>query len=101
MNNNNLLNVQDCWLTTDIIAKLKGVTERAVRLSIRKDKYISKAYNARGGKSYKVLLSSLEPEIQQKYLAEYYKEMVLTGAQQEIIQTEPRQENALPLPGWI
>ncbi len=48
MNNNNLLNVQDCWLTTDIIAKLKGVTERAVRLSIRKEKYISKAYNARG-----------------------------------------------------
>lgn len=96
MSDKNLLNVQDCWLTTDIIAKLKGVTERAVRLSIRKEKYIVKAYSARGGKSYKVLLSSLEPEIQQKYLAEYYKEMVLSEAQQEIIQTEPRQEKIIP-----
>ncbi len=34
--NNDILNVQDCWLTTDIVAELKGITERAVRLAIRK-----------------------------------------------------------------
>ena len=93
---NNLLNVQDCWLTTDVIAELKGITERAVRLAIRKGKHISKAYNTRGGKSYNVLLSSLEPEIQQKYLALYYKDLVLSESQQEIIQAEPRQEKIIP-----
>ncbi len=96
MTNNNLLNVQDCWLTTDVIAELKGITERAVRLALRKGKHISKPYNTRGGKSYKVLLSSLEPEIQQKYLALYYKELVLSESQQELVQAEPRQEKIIP-----
>ena len=59
MNDNNILNVQDCWLDTNIVAELKGITERAVRLSLRKKKYIFKTYDTRGGKSYKILLSSL------------------------------------------
>ena len=96
MSNNNILNVQDCWLTTDVVAELKGITERAVRLAIRKKKYISKAYNTRGGKSYKVLLSSLEPKIQQKYLDDYYKDLVLSESQQELVNAEPRQERIIP-----
>lgn len=96
MSNNNILNVQDCWLTTDVVAELKGVTERAVRLAIRKKKYISKAYNTRGGKSYKILLSSLEPQLQQKYLDEYYKDLVLSDSQKEQAQAEPRQEKIIP-----
>ena len=94
MSNNNILNVQDCWLTMDIVAELKGITERAIRLSIRKKKYITKAYDTRGGKSYKILLSSLEPNIQQKYLDEYYKNLVLTES--EIINAEPKQEKIIP-----
>jgi len=96
MNNNGILNVQNCWLTTDIVAELKGITERAVRLAIRKKKYITKTINTRGGKSYKILLSSLEPSIQQKYLDEYYKELVLTESQQELINAEPKQEKIIP-----
>ena len=93
---NNILNVKDCWLTTDVVAELKSITERAVRLALRKGKHISKTYNTRGGKSYKVLLSSLEPEIQQKYLDQYYKELVLSEAQQELVKAEPRQERIIP-----
>jgi len=93
---NNLLNVEECWLSTDEVAKLKGVTERAVRLSLRKGKYISKSYSTRGGKSYKVLLSSLEPDMQQKYLNRYYKDLVLSESQKELIQNEPRQERIIP-----
>ncbi len=96
MTENNLLNTQDCWLTTDVVAKLKGITERAVRIAIRKEKYISKTYNTRGGKSYKVLLPSLEPKFQQKYLDQYYKNMVLSDSQQELANAEPRQEKIIP-----
>ncbi|MDD3012586.1 MAG: transposase [Candidatus Gastranaerophilales bacterium] len=94
--NNGILNVQDCWLDVDIVAELKGITERAVRLAIRKKKYITKACNTRGGKSYKILLSSLEPKIQQKYLDEYYKDLVLSESQQELIKIEPKQEKIIP-----
>ncbi|MFA6990377.1 MAG: hypothetical protein WC197_09930 [Candidatus Gastranaerophilaceae bacterium] len=93
---NNLLNVKDCWLTADIVAELKGITERAVRLSIRSKKYISKTYNTRGGKSYKVLLSSLEPKIQQKYIDEYYKDLVLSDSQKESVAAELSQEKIIP-----
>lgn len=94
--NNGILNVQDCWLDVDVVAELKGITERAVRLAIRKKKYITKACNTRGGKSYKILLSSLEPKIQQKYLDEYYKDLVLTESQQEMVKAEPKQEKIIP-----
>lgn len=96
MTDNNILNVQDCWIETSEVAKLKGITERAVRLNIRKGKYIAKTINTRGGKSYKVLLSSLEPQVQQKYLDEYYKDLVLSEAQQEMVLIEPKQQKIIP-----
>jgi len=77
MTDNKIINVQDIWLDVDAVATLKGITKRAIRLSIRQGKYISKTNNIRGGKSYRILLSSLEPEIQNKYLNEYYNSLVI------------------------
>jgi hypothetical protein len=96
MNDNNVLNVQDCWLDTNIVAELKGITERAVRLSLRKKKYVFKTYDTRGGKSYKILLSSLEAKLQEKYLDQYYKEVVLSDTQKELVLAEPKQEKIIP-----
>ncbi len=74
----NITNVQDIWIDVNTVAKLRGVTKRAVRLAIRQGRYISKTNNIRGGKSYRILLSSLEPEMQNKYLSEYYNSLIIT-----------------------
>ena len=67
-----LIDTTKIWLDVKTIAQLKGVTTRAIRIAIRQQKYISKTEGIRGGKSYKICLSSLEPELQNKYLNEYY-----------------------------
>ena len=47
------------------IAELKGLTSnRSLRLAIQKGKYIARVVKVFGGKSYEILYSSLEPEIQ-------------------------------------
>lgn len=71
-----LIDATKIWLDVNTVANLKGVTRRAVRLAIRQKKYIAITEDIRGGKSYKVCLSSLEPEIQSKYLNEYYNSIV-------------------------
>ena len=65
MENSILNNIQteNTWIDVETLAKLKGVTKRAVRISINKYEY--RTENTRGGKSYKIKLSSLE-EIQKQ-----------------------------------
>lgn len=47
------------------IAELKGLkSNRSLRLAIQKGKYIAREVKVFGGKSYEILYSSLEPEIQ-------------------------------------
>ena len=47
------------------IAELKGLkSNRSLRLAIQKGKYIARVVKVFGGKSYEILYSSLEPEIQ-------------------------------------
>src|SRR5574344_70905 len=58
------INTEDTWIDVQTVAALKNITQRAVRLAIRQDKYISKVETVRGGKCYKIKLSSLEPELQ-------------------------------------
>ena len=57
------------------IAELKGLTSnRALRLAIQKGKYIARVVKVFGGKSYEILYSSLEPEIQEILQDELIKE---------------------------
>ncbi|MDD3149503.1 MAG: hypothetical protein PHV68_01615, partial [Candidatus Gastranaerophilales bacterium] len=72
MSINKVLNVNDCWIDIKKVAELKGVTKRAVRLAIQRNKYISKTIQTSKGQSYQILLSSLEKDIQQKFLDEHY-----------------------------
>ena len=53
------------YITIKELAKLKGVSTRAIRLS--RSKYITREITVKGGKSFEILLSSIEPELQEKY----------------------------------
>lgn len=53
------------YITIKELAELKGVSTRAIRLS--RGKYITQDIIVKGGKSFEILLSSIEPELQDKY----------------------------------
>ena len=74
--NKPIIDTKNCWLDINTVAKLKNVTIRAVRLAIRNKKYIARTKDQRGGKSYEILLESLEPDLQTKYIQECYQALV-------------------------
>lgn len=53
------------YITIKELAELKGVSARAIRLSLKK--YVIREITVRGGKSFEILLSSIELELQEKY----------------------------------
>lgn len=53
------------YITIKKLAELKGVSTRAIRLSLKK--YVTREITVKGGKSFEILLSSIEPELQEKY----------------------------------
>ena len=59
MSINTVKNNDDIWLDVETVAKLKGITERGVRLSLSK-KYDYKEEIIKGKKIYKIRLNSLE-----------------------------------------
>ena len=61
------INNNDIWIDVETLAKLKNITRRAVRLALNQNKYEYKVENIRGGKTYKIKLSTLEEELQLKY----------------------------------
>lgn len=56
---------EEKYITIKELAELKGVSPRAIRLS--KGKYITREITVKGGKSFEILLSSIERELQEKY----------------------------------
>lgn len=57
--------MEEKYITIKELAELKGVSTRAIRLA--KCKYITREITVKGGKSFEILLSSIEPELQEKY----------------------------------
>ncbi len=67
MDNNKYIDINN-------VAKIKGLkSNRSIRLAIQKGKYIAREIKVAGGKSYEILYSSLEPEIQEKLEDEQIK----------------------------
>ena len=66
-------NTIETWIDVDILAALKGISKRAVRLGLnnQNNKYEFKSEKVKGGQAYKIRLSSIEPELQKKYINEY------------------------------
>ncbi len=56
---------EEKYITLKELADLKGVSTRAIRLS--RSKYITREITVKGGKSFEILLSSIELELQEKY----------------------------------
>ena len=56
------------WIDVETLAILKNITKRAVRLSLNKNKYEYIIENVKGGKTYKIKLSSIEENYQKKYI---------------------------------
>ena len=66
------------YITIKELAELKGVSARAIRLSLKK--YVIREINVKGGKSFEILLSSIEPELQK----EYYSKIVPNYAEKQL-----------------
>ena len=63
------------YIDINKIAELKGLkSNRSLRLAIQKGKYVARVVKVFGGKSYEILYSSLEPEIQEILQDELIKE---------------------------
>ena len=60
---------EEKYITIKELAELKGVSTRAIRLS--RGKYITRDIIVKGGKSFEILLSSIEPELQGKYYSKF------------------------------
>lgn len=56
---------EEKYITIKELAELKGVSTRAIRLSLKK--YVTREITVKGGKSFEILLSSIETEFQEKY----------------------------------
>ena len=62
------------YININEVAKIKGLkSNRSIRLAIQKGKYIAREVEVRGGKSYEILYSSLEAEVQEKLEDEEFK----------------------------
>ena len=55
-------------ITIKELAELKGVSTRAIRLS--RGKYQTREITVKGGKSFEILLTSIEPKLQEKYYSQ-------------------------------
>lgn len=59
------------YTSIDKVAELKGLkSNRSIRIEINKpdSKYISRKIKVKGGFTYEILISSLEPDLQSKLL---------------------------------
>ena len=64
----------ETYININKIAEVKGLkSTRSIRIAIQKGKYIAREIKVNGGRSYEVLYSSLEPEIQEKFEEEEIK----------------------------
>jgi len=55
-------NLNTDWITTKELAQIKGISERAVRKAISKNKYVIRKCS----KSYEILVTSLEENVREK-----------------------------------
>ena len=92
------IQIDNIWLDVEIVSKLKGITKRAVRIGLtsKNNKYEYRMENVRGGKCYKIKLSSLETEYQLKYIQEFYSELKSVKNGIIPVNQNSRQEKIIP-----
>lgn len=60
---------EEKYITIKELAELKGVSTRAIRLS--RGKYQTREITVKGGRSFEIFLSNIEPELQEKYYSKF------------------------------
>lgn len=80
------------WIDIKTLAEIKRITPRAVRMSISKGNYITRAIKTQGGKTYEILLSSLPDKERALYRDKYYKQIVEAALDLEPI-ANPKEVN--------
>lgn len=75
------MNPESIWIDLKTISEIKGITTRALRLSLAKGKYTFRESITQGGKTSEILLSSLEKNVQEIYKNKYYSQIVEIEAQ--------------------
>jgi len=78
----------EIWIDIKTLAEIKNVTSRGIRLALPKGKYVFRETMGQGGKSYEILLSSLDEKTQDIYKNTYYKEIIETVNQEPIFKIE-------------
>ena len=80
-------NTTETWIDVETLANLKGISKRAIRLSFnsKNSNYETKIENGKGGHLYKIRLSSVEEDLQIKYIHEYYDTLATTNNIREYI----------------
>ena len=69
---------EEKYITIKELAELKDVSTRAIRLS--RGKYQTRDVVVKGGRSFEILLSSIEPELQEKY----YSKIVSISSEKQL-----------------
>src|SRR5574344_1457914 len=94
-------NTTDTWLDVETVAALKKISNRAVRLSLKKknpdgtNKYNYQTETGRGGSAYKIQLASIEEEYQIKYIKEYYDNLTVVDNKVELHNFQPKPEKII------
>ena len=90
-------NTTETWIDVETLANLKGISKRAIRLSFnsKNSNYETKIENGKGGKLYKIRLSSLEEDLQIKYIHEYYDTLATTNNIVELHEFKPKAEKII------
>ena len=90
-------NTTETWIDVETLANLKGVSKRAIRLSFnsKNSNYETKIENGKGGKLYKIRLSSIEEDLQIKYIHEYYDTLSTTNNIIELHKFKPKAEKII------
>lgn len=83
------MEAENTWVDIKTISEIKGITSRALRISLSKNKYTSREVRTQGGKSYEILLSSLEDDVQEQYKNISYQEIVELELQDDKISLPP------------
>ena len=74
------------WITTKELAEIKGVSERAVRKAISKNKYVIRKCS----KSYEILVTSLEENVREKVTAVKEKSVLTTPVSYVVPETQKK-----------
>ena len=90
-------NTTETWIDVETLANLKGISKRAIRLSFnsKNSNYETKIENGKGGHLYKIRLSSIEEDLQIKYIHEYYDTLSTTNNIIELHHFEPKAEKII------